>query len=175
MITWVAVLAVGQTAFADEKWLQGTEGVAVVKPWFRCPAVKHWVDERISNAEDEEVLRNHVEARRTPTGADLNTYEGGSGRDAYETDDTLRLDKDSCNGYAIELEGLRSTLYRGMDIVGFGDGMPPSSLQIVAGHIGAVVAKADDPKLAAARLVVQSVRDGGNEDAAAPEPIDQPR
>ena len=139
-------------------WRHDADAPAFARPWLeRCRR-------ELNLPEDDEGPGPHLSARPTPGGIDLSIYEAGSGRWAYASETNYRLEHGSCAGTGFSIEGGKESLLGGVRRLALG-GRPLASLEELAARREAVVARAPEESLAAARLLVQLV---GRSDSGEP-------
>lgn len=168
-LNWLLVTAVflgaSATAYADHpdnNWLPGKAGMALLKPWLPCAFIRKRMKDGVISVAGASAYRpvdelmEQVKARRTTHGVEIHAYEYGHGRWAYNRDDIIAIERGGCNGIAISVEGARSSLLRRVQILAFGTARLPS-FAAAATRLGAVVADANDPRVAAARIAIGSI------------------
>jgi hypothetical protein len=96
-----------------------------------------------------------LDARTTPYGAEAFIYSEGSGRDAYGSYLTLRLEKGSCIAQGFETEGPKEWLDSGLHRAARGGAMLPTLQQVAEWSDSLLVQDDARPELAAARLLTQ--------------------
>jgi hypothetical protein len=142
----LACVARGPSAGAAP-WIRGEAADELLRPWSACDALAG----AVAPLETGETLS----VRKTPGGVDVNRYGAGSGRWATASETTLRLSCGSCAAIGFSLVGGKESLHASLTLIALSGAATPALAQIADLASAEVVANADRPELAAARILIQ--------------------